>query len=401
MKSLKARAQKVVSPVLGMYFSGFEVSGGRAGYLLGRDGKKYLDFATGIACCVTGHCHPKVVSAIKSQAEKLLHTCIGIAYYEPYIRLAEELQKIAPIESGQAFLCQSGAEAVEAAIKLAKYVSQKPGIIAFQGGFHGRTLGALSVTTSKMKYRSGYEPLLPEVYISPLDLQGVENILSANKGKIGGMIVEPILGEGGYIVLEGSFLAGLRRLCDQYGVLLIFDEVQTGIGHTGKWFACEHAGVVPDILTLAKGIASGLPLGACLAKKEIMAKWPPGAHGSTFGGNPVSCAAAIATIGIIKKEKLLQNTKKLGKYLKIKLGQLQKKSPGLIKEVRGTGLMLGVDFGASEPVKKIINTCLQKKLVLISTGGDGTVIRFIPPLNVSKKQIDAALEIFASAIANV
>src|SRR3989338_3135790 len=357
MKKLKARGQSVLSPVLGKYFDDFEVAAGRGSYLIDYRGQKYLDFAAGIACNVTGHCHPKDVAAIKNQAEKLLHVCIGVAYYEPYVKLAEELQKIAPMKNAQAFLCQSGTEAVEAAVKLAKYATRKPGIIAFQGGFHGRTLGALSITTSKMKYREGYEPLLPEVYIAPFDLKAVEVLLKSRK--IAGVIIEPILGEGGYVVVEKAFLAGLRRLCDQYGALLIFDEVQTGIGHTGKWFACRHAGVSPDIVTLAKGIASGLPLGACLAKAEVMVKWSPGAHGSTFGGNPVSCAAAIATLQVIKSEKLLNNTAKLGAYLKKKLEKLRTHHSGLIKEVRGIGLMLGVDFGASEPVKKIMNYCLK------------------------------------------
>ncbi|MDD5594437.1 MAG: aminotransferase class III-fold pyridoxal phosphate-dependent enzyme [Candidatus Margulisbacteria bacterium] len=401
MKNLKARSQTVVSPVLGMYFNDFEVVRGQGSNLIDINGKVLLDFSTGIACTVTGHCHPKVVAAIKSQAEKLLHICIGVAYYEPYVKLAEELQKIVPIKDAQSFFCQSGTEAVEAALKLAKYASKKPGIIAFKGGFHGRTLGALSVTTSKLKYRDGYEPLLPEVYIAPLDLQVVEGLIASHRDKIGGLIIEPILGEGGYVEVGQDFLKGLRQLCDRNNILLIFDEVQTGIGHTGKWFACEHAGVVPDIITVAKGIASGLPLGACVAKKEIMAKWSPGAHGGTFGGNPVCCAAAIATLKAIKEEKMLANATKLGAYLKQKLSGLRAQHSGLIKEVRGRGLMLGVDFGSSEPVKKIINFCLERGLVLISTGADGTVIRVIPALNVKKTEIDRALKIFSAALANV
>jgi 4-aminobutyrate aminotransferase len=396
---LKERAEKVLPKVLGKYFDDFEVAKGKGSYLFDLQGKKYLDFATGIACCITGHTHPQVVAAIKKQAEKLLHTCIGVAYYEPYVKLAEELKKIVPIKNAQTFLCQSGTEAVEAAIKLAKYATEKSGLIAFKGGFHGRTLGALSLTTSKMKYREGYEPLLPEVYIAPFDLKVVEGLLKVKK--IAGVIIEPILGEGGYLVVEKNFLKGLRQLCTKYQSLLIFDEVQTGMGHSGKWFACEHFGVSPDIITIAKGIASGLPLGACVASKEIMDRWSPGAHGSTFGGNPVSCAAAIATIEVIKKEKLLQNAAKQGAYLKKKLSQLQMQYPKLIKEVRGLGLMLGVDFGDSEIVKKIRNHCLAKGLVLIATGGEGTVIRWLPPLNVNREQIDKALNIFTLALANV
>ncbi|OGC33848.1 hypothetical protein A2311_02695, partial [candidate division WOR-1 bacterium RIFOXYB2_FULL_48_7] len=355
MKTLKKRSLKSLSPVLGKYYDDFEIKGGKGNYLIGLDGQKYLDFATGIACNILGHCPPTVVAAIKKQASTLLHTCIGVAYYEPYVALAEELQKISPIANTQVFLCQSGSEAVEAAIKLAKYASHKPGIIAFKGGFHGRTLGALSVTTSKMKYREGYEPLLGEVFIAEMNPTVVEDIIKQNPGKIGGMIIEPIMGEGGYLVVPAEFLRQMRALCDQYGIYLIFDEVQTGMGHTGKWFACEHAGVTPDIMSLAKGIASGLPLGACLAKAEIMAKWSPGAHGSTFGGNPISCAAAIATIKTIKQKKLLANAAKLGKYLFKQLSKIQTLYPSLIKDVRGIGLMIGVDFGSNEPVKKIVN----------------------------------------------
>ncbi|MBI5079024.1 aminotransferase class III-fold pyridoxal phosphate-dependent enzyme, partial [Candidatus Saganbacteria bacterium] len=313
MKNLKERGEKVLAPVLGKYFDDFEVKEGKGCYLFDADGKKYLDFSSGIATCVLGHCPPAVAAAAKMQSSKLIHICIGVAYYEPYIELAEELQKISPMKNAQVFLCQSGAEAVEAAVKLAKYTTKKAGIIAFQGGFHGRTLGALSITTSKMKYREGYEPLLPQVYIAPADLRVVEGIMESHPGKIAGAVIEPLLGEGGYIAFEKKFLRGLRRLCDKYNVLLIFDEVQTGMGHTGKWFAGEHAGVTPDIVTLAKGLASGFPLGACVAKKEVMSRWSPGAHGSTFGGNPVSCAAALATLRVIKKKNLLAHAAKLGK----------------------------------------------------------------------------------------
>jgi 4-aminobutyrate aminotransferase len=399
MNNLKQRGLKVMSPVLGKYFDDFEIKGGKNGYLIGLDGKKYLDFATGIACCVTGHCHPRVTAAIKQQAGTLLHTCIGVAYYEGYVKLAEELQKIAPMKDAQSFFCQSGSEAIEASLKLAKYATKKPGIIAFQGAFHGRTLGALSVTTSKMKYRDGYEPLLPEVYVAPLDLKVVEGLLQTKP--VAGVIIEPVLGEGGYIVVKKEFLQGLRRLCDKYGALLIFDEVQTGVGRTGKWFACQHAGVTPDIIALAKGIASGLPLGVCLAKAEVMAKWSPGAHGSTFGGNPVSCAAAIATLQVIKDEKLLANATKMGNYMMKELSALRIRHSALIKDVRGLGLMIGVDFGANPPVKSIMNQCLKDGVLMIPTGGDGTVMRLIPPLNVTRAQVDQALQAFAAALANV
>lgn len=392
------RFKEALSPVLGLYFADFSIKSAKGCYLYGTDGKKYLDFSSGIATCSTGHCHPRVVAAASQQIKKLIHICIGVALYEPYIKLGEELKKIVPIPDARTFCCQSGSEAVEAALKLAKYATKKPGIIAFKGAFHGRTLGALSVTTSKMKYREGYEPLLSEIYIAPFDLAVVEGLIKTHK--IAAAIIEPILGEGGYVTVPYPFLQGLHKLCDEHGVLLIMDEVQTGFGRTGKWFAAEHFGVVPDIITLAKGIASGFTLGACVARKEIMEKWSPGAHGSTFGGNPVNCAAALATIQVIKKQKLVENAARQGAYLKEQVLKLQKKYE-VIKEVRGLGLMIGVDIGDPEITKKIMNNCLKNGLVLISTGADGTVLRFIPPLIVKKKEVDLALKIFEKALCQI
>ncbi|MFH1826043.1 MAG: aminotransferase class III-fold pyridoxal phosphate-dependent enzyme [bacterium] len=394
-KKLIGRAAKVLSPVLGKYFPEFEIERAKGCYLYGTDGQKYLDFSSGIAVCATGHAHPKLVKAISDQAEKLVHICIGIACYEPYVELAEKLSQIIPIKKAQTFLCQSGTEAIEGAIKLAKYVTKKPGLVAIRGCFHGRTLGALSLTTSKMKYREGYEPLLPNVHIAEQNLNDVEAKLKNND--IAGLIVEPILGEGGYQMLPDGFLKGLRRLCTQYNVLLIIDEIQTGMGRTGKWLAIEHFGVTPDIVCLSKGIASGLPLGAVVASAEIMKNWSPGSHGGTFGGNPVCCAAANATIDIIKIEKLLAKANKLGAYLKSKLKGLQKEFP-IVKDVRGLGLLIGVDFGDAARVKKITDHCLANNLVIIPTGGGSTVIRFIPPLIVTKKEIDQALKIFKQAL---
>lgn len=393
--TMKERFKEYLSPVLGLYFDDFEVTHGKGCYLYGVGGQEYLDFSSGIASLSTGHCHPKIVKAAVEQTKKLIHICIGVALYEPYIKLGEEIRKIAPMPESQIFCCQSGSEAVEASLKLAKYATKKPGIIAFQGAFHGRTLGALSVTTSKMKYRDGYEPLLSEIYISELDLNAVEELMKTKQ--IGGLIIEPILGEGGYIVIDKEFMQGLRALCDKYGALMIVDEIQTGVGRTGKWFACEHSNIVPDIIAVAKGIASGFPLGICIAKKEVMAKWSPGAHGSTFGGNPVNCAASISTIGLIKEKGLVEKAAKLGKYLIKKLNALKAKYPQ-IKEVRGLGLMVGVDFQDNAIVKKILTDCLANNLVLISTGADGTVIRFVPPLIVKKAQIDEALTKFENAI---
>jgi len=394
-KTLSARGKKTVAPVLGRYYPDFEVNRGAGCYLYGTDGKKYLDFSSGIAVCTTGHAHPKVVAAAGKQLKKLIHICIGIANYEPYIALTEKLSKIVPIKNAQFFLCQSGSEAVEAAIKLAKYATKKPGLVGIKGCFHGRTMGALSLTTSKLKYQEGYKPLLPNVYIAKPELKDVGKLLKSKK--IAAVITELMLGEGGYVPLPKKFVRGLRQLCNKYKALLIIDEIQTGLGRSGKWFASEYFGIKPDILCLAKGIASGFPLGAVAAGAKLMGKWSPGAHGGTFGGNPVCCAAAIATLEVIQKEKLVKNSANLGKYLKDKLIGLQKKYPA-IKEVRGLGLLIGVDFKDSNVVAKIMNFCLKKGLVLIPTGAQGTVFRFIPPLIVKKKEIDQALKIFEDAL---
>lgn len=395
--SLNSRAKKYLSPVLAKYFPGFAVERGSGCYLFGTDEKKYLDFSSGVAVCSTGHAHPKVVAAATKQLKKLIHICIGVAAYEPYVGLAEKLSKIVPIKNAQFFFCQSGSEAVEAAIKLAKYVTGKPGLIALRGAFHGRTLGALSLTTSKMKYQEGYRPLLPQVYIAEPSLKAVEELLK--KKKIAAVIIEPILGEGGYVPYYPEFIRGLRKITTKYKTLLILDEIQSGLGRTGKWFACEHYGIKPEILCMAKGIASGFPLGAIAASAFIMKKWSPGSHGGTFSGNPVCCAAACATLEVIQKEKLVQNAERLGNYLKKKLIGLRDRYSA-IKEVRGLGLMIGVDFEDNSIVKKIMAYCLKKGLVLIPTGADGTVIRFIPPLIVNKKQIDQALGIFESTLKN-
>jgi len=397
MKKLSQRAKKVLSPVLGRYFGDFEINKAAGMYLFGTDGKKYLDFSSGIAVCAIGHCHPQVVKAAEKQLKSLIHICIGIAGYESYIKLAEELQKIVPVSNAQFFFCQSGSEAVEAALKLARYATKKPGIIAMKGDFHGRPMGALSLTTSKMKYREGYEPLVPEIFIAEPSLANIEELMKNHE--IAGLILEPILGEGGYVPLPKELVQGIRELCNKYNVLMIADEIQSGFGRTGKWFAIEHYGVKPDVICMAKGIASGFPLGGIAASAEIMAKWSPGAHGGTYGGNPVCCAAAIATVDVIKKGKLLQNAKTLGSYATKKLQALAKKYPA-IKAVRGPGLMIGIDFGESAIVRKIIDYCLANGLVIIPTGANGTVIRFIPPLIVKKADIDQALKVFGASLSN-
>ena len=397
-EDLETRAGKVLSPVLSHYYS-LEVEKGRGAYLFSKDGRKYLDFACGIALTNLGHCHPKVVAATVKQAKRLVHACAGIVYYEPNVLLAEKLSKVCPGGLNMSFFCQSGSEAVEGSIKLAKYVKNKPGIIAFNSGFHGRTLGALSLTTSKQKYRDRYEPLIPNVFFAPYSQQDslakVEELLKANP--IAGIIAEPVQGEGGYIVPSKGFLAGLRTLCDKYDALLIFDEVQTGFGRTGKMFASEHFEVYPDVMAVAKGIASGFPLGAVIGKASIMKQWAPGAHGGTMTGNPVTCAAAIATLDVMEKEKIPQAALKMGKYMKAKLDGLKQKYPSIV-DVRGLGLMIGVEFKDGAAVKKVLDSCIKGGLILISCGTRDQVIRVIPPLIVNKGQIDSAMKIFEEAL---
>jgi 4-aminobutyrate aminotransferase len=422
--SLLKKADKFLSPVLAHY-TNIEIEKGKGVYLFDFEGKKYLDFASGIATNSTGHCHPHVISAAINQTKKLIHACTGIVYYESNVALAEKLAKLLPEKNWMSFFCQSGTEAVEAAIKLAKYTTGKQSIIAFKGGFHGRTLGSLSLTTSKQKYRQGYEPLLPNIFFAPYAycyrckfnkntqncsfecLEETEKLIKkAGAKKIAAMIVEPIQGEGGYIVPPKEFIKGLRVLCNKYNLLLVFDEVQTGIGRTGKMFAFEHFGVVPDIICLAKGIASGFPLGAVIAPPELMKKWSPGAHGGTLSGNPVSCAAGFATLEVIEKEKLLQNSAQQGKMIKNHLIKLQKKST-FIGDVRGLGLMVAVEFIKDskktpnpEIVKKIRKKCLENGLILISCGTHDQVIRFVPPLIVEKEHLEETLKIFESSLAN-
>lgn len=439
--SLKKRAEKVVSPVIGRY-TDIEIEHAKGVHLLSKHNSPYLDFSSGIAVNNTGHCHPKVVEAIRKQAGEMIHVCAGIGYYKQYIEVCEKLKEITPGDLEVSFLCQSGTEAVEAAIKLAKCASGRQGIISFKGAFHGRSLGALSVTSSKESFRKPYEPLLPNVYFAPYAycyrctigkkpkdknrplppscgfpcLAETEKLIKkVGTKQIGAMIVEPIQGENGYIIPPQQFIVGLRKLCNKYKILMIADEIQTGFGRTGKMFAVEHFGIVPDIMCLAKGIASGLPLGAIIAKKEIMHKWPTGSHGGTMGGNPVCCAAALATFEVLKKEKLVENSHKLGKHLLKKLKKM-KDHYRVIGEVRGLGLMAAVEFVKlpdewlssdaesqipppnPEFVKKILKYCVENKLILISGGEFAQTIRFVPPLIVSQNQVDAALVIFESAL---
>lgn len=380
------------------------------------DGNRFLDFTAGIAVCSTGHCHPRVVAAIQQQAAKLLHMSGTDFYYGPQGELAKKLAEIAPGSGAKrVFFTNSGAESVEAAFKLARYHTGRQHMIAFFGGFHGRTMGALSLTGSKVVQRRGFAPLIPMV--SHVDypnsyrnvgldsLDQLEDLFKRTVApqEVAAIIVEPIQGEGGYVVPPPQFHRSLRALCDKHGILLVADEVQSGMGRTGKMFAMEHWGVVPDIVCLAKGIASGMPLGAIIARADLM-DWGPGSHASTFGGNPVSCVAALETIKLLEEE-LIESARVVGEHLKRRLGELMAKHK-LIGDVRGLGLMVGVelvrDRGTKEPASterdEIVQACFRRGLLLLGCGV--STLRFCPPLVVSKEQCDVAVGILDEVLGN-
>jgi 4-aminobutyrate aminotransferase len=419
-----ARERAHLSQVLYRY-TPIVVDHAKGSYMYSVDGRRYLDFASGIAVTNLGHGHPAVVAAAKAQLDKVIHTSV-VAHHEPAIELAERIAAVAPGKLDKVFFANSGAEAVEGAIKLARYATGRPALIGFQGAFHGRTYGALSLTASKSYYRERYEPFLPGVYHVPypypyrnptgssdeatLDyvFDYIDEMLDTRvpPNNIAAFIVEPVLGEGGYVVPPADFLPRLRALCDRHDILLIADEVQSGYGRTGKMFACEHTGVVPDIMTLAKLIASGLPLSAVVANSKLMDQWEPAAHGSTFGGNPVSCAAGIATLDVFTREGILANASARGAELVRRLRELQRRLPA-IGEVRGLGLMVGVelvnkDGSANKDLqKKVRQVCLDSGMVVLSCGPHDNVLRLVPPLNLSEAELDEGWEILNAAFQEV
>jgi 4-aminobutyrate aminotransferase len=366
------------------------------------DGNRFLDFTAGIAVNNCGHCHPDVVAAIRDQAGKLLHMCGSDYYNEPQAQLASKLCHLFPGKSPtRVFFTNSGAESIEAAFKLARYSTGRQRVVAFLGAFHGRTFGALSLTGSKITQRAHFAPLVPEVEHVPYgDVSYLRDQLftrTVPPDEVAAIFVEPLQGEGGYIVPPKRFLPELRELCDKHKILLVADEVQSGFGRTGKMFCIEHYGVEPDILCLAKGIASGLPLGAMVAKESVM-NWKEGAHGSTFGGNPVSCRAALASIELIEK-KYMKNTRVVGEFMAERLWQIQRKFPHHISEVRGMGLMLGMEM-ISDPSSKRPAKVLRDQIVddafyagLLLLGCGESTIRFCPPLCITRQEAATGLDI--------
>jgi 4-aminobutyrate aminotransferase len=418
-----ANAKDHLSPVW-THLTQLVISHAEGAYLYDDAGNTYLDFTSGIGVTNTGHCHPAIVEAICEQAGHLLHGQANIVFHPAMLQLAESLREVVPSSLDTFFFSNSGAEAVEAAMKLARHATGRTNVIVFQGSFHGRTVGTMSLTTSKTIYRGGYQPLMAGVFVAPFPyayyygwseeatvqfcLRELRHLLKSQTApqETAAILIESVLGEGGYVVPPVAFMQGLREICDEHDILLIADEIQSGFGRTGKFFAVEHFDIQPDIMVMAKGLASGLPLSGIASRKDLMNRWEAGSHGGTYGGNAVACAAAVATIRVLREEKLVENAAAMGNYLMARLREVQASNPAL-GDVRGAGLMVATEFDpdlAEDHGKALTtaiqNACLQENLLLLNCGTYGNVIRWIPPLIVTKDQIDEAVGIFKRALQN-
>jgi 4-aminobutyrate aminotransferase len=421
-KALIERDQEVISPSYARAYP-FAMERGKGTEVWDVDGNRFLDFAAGIAVTATGHSHPKVVRAIQEQAEKFIHISSDF-YHQSWVELGERLDHIAPFkEDAVSFMTNSGTESVEAAIKLARYHTGATQFIGFLGAFHGRTLGSLSFTASKPLYHEGFYPLMSGVVHVPYP-NPYRPVLAAKPGEdcgetvvryieeqllgkllpsedVAGILVESIQGEGGYLVPPLGFFPALRALCDRHDILLIVDEVQSGMGRTGKWWAIEQFGVEPDIVCVGKGVASGIPLGAIIARKSV-ATWPLGSHGNTYGGNPIACAAALATLDLIRDE-YLQNAREVGEYALDALNEIAVRHPS-VGQVRGIGLMIGVEFVMDKQTRepahdlrdRVVDHAFRRGLLTLGCGK--STIRFSPPLSISRSEVDEGMEIFDEAI---
>ena len=392
-------------------------------YLYDGDGNRWLDFTSGIGVTNTGHCHPKVVAAIQAQAGKLIFGQMNVVISPAIVELAQKLTAVMPAGIDRFFFSNSGAEAVEASVKLARMATGRRNIIVMQGSFHGRTHQAMAMTTSKYVYRHNYQPLPGAVFVSPFPysyyygwdeeqtidfcLKQLDLLLHSQSApdETAAIVLEPILGEGGYVPAPDGFLQELRKVCDENGILLILDEIQSGFGRTGKFFAFEHAGIVPDIIIMAKGLGSGLPISGIASRAEIMAKWPAGTHGGTYGGgSAIAAAGAAATLDVFAEEKLVARSAQMGEYLLGKLRALQAQYPAM-GDVRGRGLMVGVEFTdkLGEPdadtTSAVVDYCVSRRLLILNCGSYKNVVRFIPPLTISQAELDEGLAIFSAALA--
>jgi len=391
-------------------------------YIYTDDGRKFLDFTCGIGVTNTGHCHPKVVEAIREQAGSFIHAQTNIVIHKPMLQLIEELRKITPPSIDSYYFANSGAEALENAVKIARVATGRQNVIVFSGSFHGRSSGTMALTTSKTVYRTGFGPLPSGVFVSPFPyafrlkmteaeaseyaLDQLEHLLASQTApkETAAILIESVLGEGGYVVPPKSFMKGLREICDRHKILLIFDEVQSGFGRTGKWFAFEHFEVEPDIITAAKGIASGMPLSGVFASTDLMLKLDVGSVGGTYGGNPVACAAGVATIRAMRDENMLENASERGIQLMTGLRKYQEEY-SQIGDVRGKGLMVGTEFvvdgradKAKQLVKNVIHSAEEQGLLLLSCGTYDNTLRWIPSINVTAEQINDGLRIFGEAL---
>ena len=424
-------ARRAGVPAVWSRYTDLVVERGSGSWVETITGERYLDYTCGIAVTNTGHAHPRVAAAIADQAAKIIHAQQNILYHKPGLELHERLPRTFPGlgdgESAALFLSNSGAEAIEAAVKLAKYATRRPGVIAFRGGFHGRTHGAMALTSSGIRYRGHFEPLLGGIHFAPypyvlrnptgqtdeaalsFSLAGIEELFSTliYPDDVAAFLVEPILGEGGYVLPPDRFLPALREVADQHGILLIVDEVQTGMGRTGRMWASEWVAARPDIVVMAKGIASGMPLSGIMASPELLARFGPGAHGGTYGGNAVACAAAVATLDVIESEGLVENAASQGDRL---LAGLRQAAAGheLVAEVRGRGLMIGLEFAQSpgltprpDLAKALLHEAFERKLLLLTCGTYGQVVRVIPPLVTTDEEVDLAIGIIGESLAAI
>jgi 4-aminobutyrate aminotransferase len=414
-----------VSNVSDVWFrvTNLEVASGRGCVVTTTTGEEYLDFTSGIAVTSTGHCHPKVVAAIADQAGRFIHAQVNVYRHDLLERLGARLAEVCPEPIDTFFFANSGSEATEGAVKLAKQVTGRPNIIVFSGSFHGRTHLTMAMTTSKTAYRAGHGPLPSGIFVAPFpsaldhggdveaasaaSLAAVRHLLATQTApaETAAVVIEPVLGEGGYLAAPGSFLRGLADLCAVHGILFVADEVQTGFGRTGKMFAVEHHGVRPDVMVLAKGLGSGFPISAVGASAELMARWPRGSHGGTYGGNPIGCAAALATIDVLAEPGFLDGVAARGRQLANGLTEITQSDPG-VAEVRSLGLMVAIEFrhpetGAPDTarVSAILGHCLAEgHLILMSAGTYSQVVRFMPPLVVSETEVKEGLRVFEKAL---
>jgi 4-aminobutyrate aminotransferase len=415
-----------LTPVLGRYFER-DWSHGQGHRLYDTAGRPYLDFANGIAVTALGHVHPRVTAAIHDQVDKLIGPINAVGFTEPISRLADALAATFPDPLDSVMFLNSGSEAIDASLKLARRVTGRPGIVAFRGGFHGRTFGATSVTSSNINYRTGYEPLLPGVHLTtfPATYRGfggdeaaavagaladLRTLTSTDMpaSSVACVLIEPVQGEGGFTPAPAAFLRELRAFCDEHGILLIADEVQSGYARTGRMWAFEHAGIVPDVVVVAKAIANGLPLSAIVSSRDLQERWGRGAHGSTFGGNPVACAAGVAVLETIRDEALLENVVARGEELRAGLERIAVEDDR-IGDVRGPGLMIGVEFVQDQRSREPDGTlpdrlsaaCADAGLLVLTCGRQHEVVRWIPPLDVTAAEISEAIEIFGETLATI